>query len=407
MKPYRFIDLFAGCGGLEDGFLQTGAYECVSSIEWLKPQVDTLRKRLSEKWGVVDADEKVMHFDIQREEELFYGWDDTDFGVSKGLDYFVNKSGGIDLIIGGPPCQAYSIAGRVRDENGMREDYRNYLFEHYLSVVNRYKPKLFIFENVPGILSASPSGRKIIDIIFEAFRDNGYIISNKLEKLGVVDSSEYGVPQKRKRVIILGIRQDFGEYDEVQEIINRFYKEILPKYKSPTFTVEEAIGDLPRINPIWDEEKRNRRKSYEYLENDYWHIPRYHNLRDMRIYSKLARDIETGENQFTNAKAITKIYEEEIGSKSPIHRYHVLRRNEPSTTIIAHLYKDGNRFIHYDSTQARSITPREAARLQSFDDDFEFIGSQGSVYQMIGNAVPPKLAFAIGLAVTEVLEVLE
>ena len=121
----------------------------------------------------------------------------------------------------------------------------------------------------------------------------------------------------------------------------------------------------------------------------------------------LAEDIELGNNQYTNAAAITEIYEKEVGSKSPIHRYHVLRKDEPSTTIIAHLYKDGNRFIHYDSRQARSITPREAARLQSCDDDFEFIGSQGSVFQMIGNAVPPKLAYAIGKAVKELLDNLE
>ena len=133
-------------------------------------------------------------------------------------------------------------------------------------------------------------------------------------------------------------------------------------------------------------------------------MPRYHNLRDMDIYRMLAEDIETGEKKYTNAAAITKIYEQRVGSKSPIHRYHVLRKDEPSTTIIAHLYKDGNRFIHYDSSQARSITPREAARLQSFDDDFSFIGSQGSVYQMIGNAVPPKLALAIGKAVKEFLD---
>lgn len=84
-----------------------------------------------------------MHFDIQRETELFAGWDDEKFGSGKGLDYFVNKAQGIDVIIGGPPCQAYSVAGRVRDENGMRDDYRNYLFEHYLSVVNRYRPSPF------------------------------------------------------------------------------------------------------------------------------------------------------------------------------------------------------------------------------------------------------------------------
>ena len=125
------IDLFAGCGGLEDGFLQSGKFEDVAAVEWLKPQVNTLIHRLETKWKVKDAAERVMNFDIQREDELFEGWQDDEFGQSKGLDYFVNKANGIDVIIGGPPCQAYSVAGRVRDENGMKDDYRNYLFEHY------------------------------------------------------------------------------------------------------------------------------------------------------------------------------------------------------------------------------------------------------------------------------------
>lgn len=408
MGKYKFIDLFAGCGGLEDGFLQTNYYECVSSVEWLKPQVETLRKRLKDKYGVLDADDKVLHFDIQREEDLFNGWNnDAQFGDSLGLDYYVEKSKGVDLIIGGPPCQAYSIAGRVRDENGMKNDYRNYLFEHYLSVVKRYRPKLFIFENVPGILSAKPNDKKIIEIIEKDFKDNGYIISKHIQKHGIVDASKYGVPQRRKRVILLGVRSDLGAVDDLYNLIGAFYEELLPKYKQKEITVEEAIGDLPKITPIWNEERRDKKKAYIFDEIIDRHNPRYHNLRDMNIYKMLAEDIELGNNKYTNATAITEIYEKEVGSKSPIHRYHVLRKDEPSTTIIAHLYKDGNRFIHYDSKQARSITPREAARLQSFDDDFEFIGSQGNVFQMIGNAVPPKLAYAIGKAVKELLDNLE
>ena len=117
----------------------------------------------------------------------------------------------------------------------------------------------------------------------------------------------------------------------------------------------------------------------------------------------LAEDLESGENKYITSEAISKVYEKFVGAKSPIHRYHVLRKDLPSTTIIAHLYKDGNRFIHYDAKQARSITPREAARLQSFDDDFEFIGSQGHVYQMIGNAVPPKLGLALANALYDFL----
>lgn len=405
MQKYKFIDLFAGCGGLEDGFMQTGDYECISSVEWLKPQVDTLRHRLKNKYNILDADESVLHFDIQREDELFNGWsNDENFGSSLGLDHYVKKSNGVDLIIGGPPCQAYSIAGRVRDENGMRNDYRNYLFEHYLSVVKRYKPKVFVFENVPGILSAKPNDKKIIEIIEEEFKKSGYVISNKILKYGVVDASKYGVPQRRKRVILLGVRKNLDSLDSIYDKIDDFYNVILPKYQQKEVTVGEAIDDLPKISPIWDEKKRTNKKAYTYQEGINWHIPRYHNLRDMDIYKMLAEDIETGEKKYTNAVAITKIYEQKVGSKSPIHRYHVLRKDEPSTTIIAHLYKDGNRFIHYDSSQARSITPREAARLQSFDDDFNFIGSQGSVYQMIGNAVPPKLALAIGKAVKEFLD---
>lgn len=122
----------------------------------------------------------------------------------------------------------------------------------------------------------------------------------------------------------------------------------------------------------------------------------------MDTFKLLAEDIASGKREY-DSKRISELYKRKIGSSSPIHRYHVLDPNLPSTTIIAHLYKDGNRFIHYDPLQARTITVREAARLQSFDDDFEFIGSQGNAYQMIGNAVPPKLAKCLALAINELL----
>lgn len=123
----------------------------------------------------------------------------------------------------------------------------------------------------------------------------------------------------------------------------------------------------------------------------------------MDTFKTLAEDIESGAREF-DSKKIAQLYEDKVGSRSPIHRYHVLEPGLPSTTIIAHLYKDGNRFIHYDSKQARTITPREAARLQSFPDDFDFIGSQGNVYEMIGNAVPPMLANAVAKAVIKFLK---
>ena len=399
---YKFIDLFAGCGGLEDGFLQSGKYTDIAAVEWLKPQVNTLIHRLETKWNIPDAKERVMHFDIQREEELFSGWDDKKFGNSNGLDYFVDKAEGIDVIIGGPPCQAYSIAGRVRDENGMHDDYRNYLFEHYLNVVDRYRPKAFVFENVPGILSAAPGGVPITDLIREGFLNINYDIVEDL-KIAKLNASDYGVPQNRERVIIVGI--DKNRYNNSQEILLRFYSEVLEKYKeNRKITVREAIGDLPACMPYFDEEHHKKRISHMTPETTItWQKPRYHNLRDMDTFKILADDIETGRSEY-DSKKISELYEKKVGSKSPIHRYHVLEPDIPSTTIIAHLYKDGNRFIHYDSKQCRSITVREAARLQSFDDDFEFVGAQGNAYQMIGNAVPPQLAKRIALALSDMME---
>ena len=162
---------------------------------------------------------------------------------------------------------------------------------------------------------------------------------------------------------------------------------------------------MPPCIPIFDRNIHSRQKAYITPECDIsWHEPRFHNLRDMEIFRMLAEDLASGRHEYTSAEALSKLYKEKVGSYSPIHRYHVLRPNKPSTTVIAHLYKDGNRYIHYDYKQARTITPREAARLQSFPDDFEFIGSRTSAYQMIGNAVPPELARRIGLAVVDFLQ---
>lgn len=400
MNKIKVLDLFAGCGGLTEGFLQTGCFDEVASVEWKEPQVVTLRNRLKTKWGVTNADNSVLLQDIQKEDELFNGSE-----CHCGLDALVEGHNGIDMIIGGPPCQAYSIAGRVRDNNGMRDDYRNFLFEHYLSIVNRYKPDVFVFENVPGLLSARPTGTPVVDIITKRFREKGYIITNNLRQ-AIINASDFGVPQNRKRVIIIGCSSKTFEDIDIQAALDDFYINILPKHQADkVVTVQDAIGDLPKCLPFYDEESHQKRKSHSKPECMIsWHIPRYHNLRDMDTFKTLALDVETGRREY-DSKKIAQLYEEKIGSKSPIHRYHVLDPNIPSTTIIAHLYKDGNRFIHYDASQARSITPREAARLQSFPDDFVFIGTQSNAYEMIGNAVPPKLAFSIAKSVIQFLKI--
>lgn len=403
MKKIRMLDLFAGCGGLTEGFLETHKFSEIAAVEWLKPQVLTLRNRLKTKWKDENADLSVLHFDIQREKELFNGWnDDAEYGDNPGLDHFLSQSQGVDLIIGGPPCQAYSIAGRVRDENGMKDDYRNYLFEHYLNIVNRYRPKAFVFENVPGILSAAPDGELITDKIQRGFSNIGYLILKNL-KDAKVNAADFGVPQNRERMIILGLNTQ--EFSNPEETLKNFYEVYLPNMKvSHKVTVKEAIGDLPPCMPVFDLESHKKHISHLTPQcNISWHIPRYSNLRDMDTFRLLSEDVESGRNYY-DSKKISELYKEKIGSSSPIHRYHVLNPDKPSTTIIAHLYKDGNRFIHYDPKQERTITPREAARLQSFPDDFDFLGSQGNVYQMIGNAVPPLLAKAVAKAVYKFLE---
>ena len=155
----------------------------------------------------------------------------------------------------------------------------------------------------------------------------------------------------------------------------------------------------------YDKENHSKRVSHTTPECEIsWHIPRYANLRDMDTFRILEEDLASGKNEY-DSKKITELYAAKIGSKSPIHRYHVLNPNLPSTTIIAHLYKDGHRFIHYDPKQQRTITVREAARLQSFPDDFDFRCSRGDAYQMIGNAVPVNLGIAVAKALARLLKV--
>ncbi len=400
----KTIDLFAGCGGLSDGFEQTQLYETLACVEWEKEPCNTLVNRLQNKWGIKKANEIVLHFDIQRIDELINGWDnDLLYGSNQGLKKIINKKKGIDVVIGGPPCQAYSIAGRIRDENGMNDDYRNYLFESYLKVVEEFKPKAFIFENVPGMLSAKPGGLSIVDRITKAIFNKGYEITNNLRDKALIDCTKYGVPQARKRMVILGVNRELIK-EPPQNALNYFYDVIFPIYQSKKIsTVKDALFDLPKLHPLGEPIKiGNKKYSHSFdkfkIRN---HEPRMHNRRDVETFGLLTRDIQSGQNKYSSAESLKNLYYEITGKKSNIHKYHVLKWNKPSNTIPAHLYKDGLRHIHPDPEQSRSITVREAARLQSFDDDFEFLGSVSDQYKMVGNAVPPKFAKAIGFALND------
>lgn len=392
------LDLFAGCGGLTEGFLQTGHYHTVGAVEWEKAPYETIKHRLITKWGHSEAENAVIRFDIQRTDELINGFDDAEYGIHQGLQSLIGEQK-IDVIIGGPPCQAYSLAGRIRDEHGMKNDYRNYLFERYIEIVKYFKPKFFVFENVVGLLSAAPDGTPITEKIYSAFREAGYHVTPNFRN-ALFDVAEYGIPQHRKRVIILGISEEiFG--DKCDIMLNDFYKIILPSLKGKPRTVKDAIGDLPPIYPLAEPTKRGTTKISHIQQEERFcmnHTPRFHSKRDIGVFRFLANDIMSGKCEYVSIEKLKELYTKVTGKHSNIHKYYVLREDEPSNTIPAHLYKDGMRHIHPDPEQARSITPREAARLQTFPDDFEFFGATMSQFKMIGNAVPVDFAAIIAEA---------
>ena len=367
MKKINFLDLFCGCGGLSEYFLTDKKYNAVGFVDNDPHCINTVKHRL-QKLQIRKADKLSILGDIQ----------------DSKIDNLIKNNLGnqkLDLIIGGPPCQAYSVAGRIRDKDGMKNDYRNFLFESYLRIVKKFQPKIFLIENVPGILSAAPEGTPIKDRIANDIKKIGYICSDSFDAC-LFDLSKFGIPQKRKRVFILGVNKKIKNYSK---LLTEFYQELV-NFPQVSLTVKEAIGDLPKLYPLKKNQLTPKQSHSSSKFKD--HTPRFHNDRDIKIFGLLAKDIEDKKFKFTSTKNLMKLYETIVGKKSNIHKYYVLRRDEPSNLIPAHLYKDGLRHIHYDSKQARSITVREAARLQSFPDDFDFIGPKTEQYKMIGNAVP-------------------
>ena len=400
-KKYNFIDLFAGCGGLSEGFYMQN-FNALAHVEINPIACKTLRTRMKH-YGYDNADNAVLELDITRED------------IIDCIDKVVGEEE-VDVIIGGPPCQAYSSLGRAKDDNAMQDDPRNYLFENYVKVLNYYLPKFFVFENVTGLLTAKINGKHIVEEIFDALGENYKVKFDP--KMIVLNSVNYGVPQIRKRVIIIGVRKDIDITPEKMyaSVVKTHYDPEMTKTEKKGLkkyvTVKDAIEELPSIHPG----EGSREQEFKYTrKNDFLkkispnnlnilrdHIARNHNEKDIARYTAMAKEHWTFQELLENRPDLRHEKARVFGNSYTVQWWDL-----PSKTIIAHLYKDGNLFIHPDYRQGRTFTVREAARIQSFPDDFIFEGSKTEQYKQIGNAVPPLFAEAIAKGIKERLKDLE
>lgn len=392
-KQYTFVDLFAGCGGFSEGFYKEG-FKALAHVEIDKNACETLKERMRYyNYGEEEIEKSVLCRDL------------TDKTVKNAIQDVIGDIE-VDVLVGGPPCQAFSSVGRAQDKDSMQNDPRNYLFYNYIDILEKLKPKLFVFENVTGLLTAKPKGVPILPIIFERM-SKMYKINTNVDEI-VLNSVNYGVPQIRKRVIIIGVRKDI-EID-VKEI----YKNIIKTNYGPEdrdkgelkkyYTIKDALEDLPILDNGEGKEEIDfvTEANNEYIDcirdkkfgKLYNHVARKHNDKDRERYRILS------ENCWT-LRELEKV-RPDLVHHDPNHfvnRYTVQRYDLPGRTVVAHLYKDGNLFIHPDYKQARTFTVREAARVQSFPDDFKFVGARTHQYKQVGNAVPPLMAQAIAKSI--------
>lgn len=404
----NYIDLFAGAGGLSEGFRQN-SFAPVAHVELDSSACLTLKTREAfyflKKNSLLNIYYSYLQGQISRNElysyipsEIFESvinqpiGDENNRLIFEQIDSRLCKMGGeVDLIIGGPPCQAYSLVGRAKDKNNMQNDKRNYLYQYYALFLERYRPKCFVFENVTGLLSAA-KGRHFEDMK-ECFWKAGYETDYRILK-----AEEYGVLQKRRRIIIIGWRRDFDfrypEFDKAdyQATIRELFED-LPRLKA---------GDAPGVCNYTREvndylEKSGIRDSVDFVSQE---ITRAHNSRDLMIY-KMAADLFSQKRQRLDYSKLPEKLKTHKNQQCFLDRYKVLDADGLSHTLVAHISKDGHYYIHPE--QNRSISVREAARIQSFPDNYYFEGGRTAAFRQIGNAVPPLMAKAIAAKMKELL----
>lgn len=496
--PIPVIDLFAGPGGLNEGFSEVRdgrdrpVFRTLVSVECEDCAHSTLElralfRRLRDA-GDPQAYYRYVRKEITREELFRMAGDHAAHARREALKGTLGRSAADNaaiedhiadglrrtphdgfVLIGGPPCQAYSLVGRARRAREERADFeadqKHVLYREYLRIVDRFRPAVFLMENVPGLLSASLNGTRTFELIRKDLSAAGYELHPLADadsadggeenvRRFVIRAEEHGVPQARSRIFILGLRKDLG-----------LGPKTLVKAKGEPMTVREAIRDLPRIRsrlskepdsgenwlaairrvgdydlsglgadfaasvaerlavmhpnyPLGESPMRPSGRKPEKLAS--WlcdplldrvlnHCSRGHMRRDLARYffwSQYARHFGRSPTLAEVPHYLRPDHVNVSGDATDIpfaDRFRVQLLNRPSTTIVSHIAKDGHYYIHPDPKQCRSLSVREAARLQTFPDNYLFEGAPTDQFRQVGNAVPPWLARQIGRLVADIL----
>ena len=362
----RAIDLFAGCGGLSLGFIWDG-FQIDKAVEFDATIAKTYKTNHPSIEVIVDDIKNVDHGEVFKENEA-------------------------EVIIGGPPCQGFSMAGaRIRD--GFMGDPRNFLFKHYFNVVKTVKPKVFVMENVKGITTME--GGRIFNEILSIFSNPALLDGSQYKMYHqIVRAVDFGVPQKRERMIIIGVREKDIDIEHLWEITKKQIQEVHPDYFLKR-TVRDAIGNLPSpsgngivANPI-------AITSYQkFLACESKTLHNHIKTNHSQIAVNRMAKISNGENFTALDEDIKSVHSGSYGR---------LCWDEQAPTITTRFDTPaGGRFIHPE--EDRTLTPREAARIQSFPDDFIFTGNKTSICKQIGNAVPPKISYFLAKLVRNIIE---
>ena len=391
----NFVELFAGAGGLSEGFMELNnnpiafiekdtyccetlktrlSFHYLSKKNKLEDYYDYMRGSITRKQLLSKVPnkifDKVLNFEINQKT--------TSRLIDKVKTSLKNQK--LDILLGGPPCQAYSLMGRAQNKK-KEKDERLYLYQYYLKFLKELKPTTFVFENVLGLLSIQKG--KLFKNLINNFKELGYFVSYQ-----ILNASDYQVLQNRKRLVVIG------------NLNKEIQLEKLKKNKNKS-VVSDLLSDLISIKPGEKNNQYLKKEINSYLKKSgirtkhdvlTAHQARPHNKRDLDIY-KTAISKWNNDKQRIKYNQLPKRLISHKNITSFLDRFKVVAGDvSASHTIVAHIAKDGHHYIHPDIAQCRSLSVREVARIQSFSDNYFFEGPRTAQFTQIGNAVPPLLS---------------